>query len=154
MCSKRITSGAHTFAPFARVSYLSASMDGYDEVGSSALKLRVNSQDVDSLTGVLGFRAVSTFSTSKAIISPQFSLEYIHEFSDDSRQIVSSYVHDPRNVALVIVTDDPDRDYFSASLGVSAVFQNSVQVYGEVRSLLGLKDVSEISGTVGVRFEF
>lgn len=145
--------GAMTFAPYGRLSYLSVSMDGYDEEGDSALKLSVNAQDIKSLTSGLGIRIIGTYSGAKAIISPQFSAELIHEFDDEQRQIVSTYVHDPRNVPLVTVTDDPDRNYFTVGLGLSAVLLNGVQLYGDMRSLLNLDDLNEFAVSAGVRFE-
>ncbi len=149
-----IRSGALSFAPYGRVSYLGVAMDGYEEEGESALKLRVESQDIDSLTTGFGFRLVGTYSGTKAIVSPQFNVEMIHEFLDDSRQIVSTYVHDPRNIPLVIVTDNPDRTYYTMGIGASAVFTNGLQLFGEVRSLMDLDDLNEFSTTAGLRFAF
>ena len=149
-----IRSGALNFTPYGRLSYLGVAMDGYQESGDSALTLNVESQDVDSLTTGFGFRLVGTYSGSKAVVSPQISVEMIHEFLDDSRQIVSSYVHDPRNNPLVVITDRPDRTYYTMGVGLSAVLTNGVQLYGEVRSLLDLDDLNEYSTTGGVRFAF
>ncbi len=148
-----LSRGAVTFAPYGRLSYLSVDMDGYDETGDSVLKLSVDSQDVESLTSGVGFRIVGTYSGSKAILSPQFSVELVHEFEDKQRQIVSSYVHDPRDVPLVIVTDNPDRNYYTVGIGLSAVLLNGVQLYGDVRSLLGLDDLNELAVSAGIRFE-
>jgi len=78
----------------------------------------------------------------------------IHEFLDDSRQIVSTYVHDPRSIPLTVVTDQPDRTYYTMGVGLSAVLTNGVQLYGQVRSLLDLDDLNEFSTTAGVRFAF
>ncbi len=78
----------------------------------------------------------------------------IHEFDDDSRQIVSTYVHDPRNLPLIVVTDSPDRNYYTIGAGASAVLQGGTQLYAEVRSLRSLEDLKELSFTAGVRFEF
>ena len=147
-------SGAISFAPYGRLSYLGVSMDGYQERGDSVLKLNVNSQDIESLTTGFGFRLVGTYSGSKVIVSPQFNVEMIHEFLDDSRQIVSTYVHDPRSIPLTVVTDQPDRTYYTMGVGLSAVLTNGVQLYGQVRSLLDLDDLNEFSTTAGVRFAF
>ncbi len=147
-------SGVLSFAPYSRLSYMSVDMDGYEETGDSALKLRVNSQSIDSLTGGFGFRLVGTYSGSKAIISPQFNVELVHEFMDDSRQIVSTYVHDPRSNPLIVVTDNPDRTYYTMGFGVSAVLASGTQLFSEVRSLMDLDDLNEISLTAGLRFEF
>ncbi len=147
-------SGGLSFAPYGRLSLMSVDLDEYEETGDSSLRLRVDKQSIDSLTGAVGFRLTKTYSTAKAIISPQLSVEIIHEFDDDARQIVSTYVHDPRNLSLVVVTDNPDRNYYTVGAGVSAVLQGGTQLYGEVRSLRSLEDLKELSFTAGVRFEF
>lgn len=147
-------SGGLSFAPYGRVSVLSVELDAYQETGESALTLRVDKQDIESLTGAAGFRLTKTFSGSKAVISPQLSVEIVHEFDDDSRQIVSSYVHDPRNLPLIVVTDSPDRDYYTIGAGVSAVLQGGTQLFTEIRSLQSLDDLNELSFAAGVRFEF
>lgn len=147
-------SGGLSFAPYGRASLLSVDMDAYQETGDSALKLSVNKQSMDSLTGAVGFRLTKTISTSKAVVSPQLSFEIIHEFDDDSRQIVSTYVHDPRNLPLIVVTDNPDRNYYTIGAGVSAVLQGGTQLYTQIRSLQGLEDLNELSFSAGVRFEF
>ncbi|ASJ74273.1 autotransporter outer membrane beta-barrel domain-containing protein [Granulosicoccus antarcticus] len=147
-------SGGLSFAPYGRISLLSVDLDAYQETGDSALKLSVNKQSIESLTGAVGFRLSKTFSTSKAIISPQLSVELIHEFDDDSRQIVSTYVHDPRNTQLIVVTDSPDRNYYTIGAGASAVLQGGTQLYTEIRSLQSLEDLKELSIAAGIRFEF
>ena len=149
-----IRSDALSFAPYGRLSFLSIDLDAYEETGGSELKLSVNKQSIESLTGAVGFRLSKTYSGTKAIFSPQLSVEIIHEFNDDSRQIVSSYVHDPRNTPFIIVTDAPDRNYLTIGAGVSAVLQGGTQLYTELRSLQGLDDISELSFTLGARFEF
>ena len=149
-----VSAGAVTFAPFTRLSYQAIALDGYAESGGTGLELDVEGQDIDSFTGSVGFRLVGTYSGDRAVVSPQFNVEMIREFMDDSRQIVSSYVHDPRSVPFTIVTDDPDRTYYSVGFGLSAVFPNGFQAFGEVRSLLDLDDLDEISAIGGVRFEF
>jgi len=149
-----INSGPLMFAPYARLSYLQVELDGYEETGGSALALRVEDQSIDSLTAGFGVRLVGTYSGSRAVLSPQLSLEMVQELMDDSRQIVSTYLHDPRSLPLVIVTDEPDRTYYSVGFGLAAVFTNGVQVFGEARSLMDLDDLNEFALSSGVRFEF
>ena len=140
------------FAPYARLSLLAVSLDGYDESGAGGLNLRVDDQEIDSLTSAVGYRIVGTFSTSFSILSPQLSFEWVHEFADDSRDIVSRYINDPRSLELVAVTDDPDRNYYTAGIGLTSVLRNRVQLYGDYKTLLDLDGVSEHVLTLGARF--
>jgi len=148
-----IINGNMTFAPYARLSFLNVALDGYDETGAGGLNLRVDDQDIDSITSAIGYRLVGVKSTGTSIISPQLSLEWIHEFSDDARDITSTYIHDPRGLTLLAQTDAPDRNYYSVGLGVSAVLRNRAQIYAEVKSLLDLDNVSETTFAIGARFE-
>lgn len=148
-----IVSGKMTFAPYARLSMMQIDLDGYDETGAGGLNLRVQNQDIESITSALGYRLVGVMSTGSSIISPQLSFEWVHEFSDDARDITSTYIHDPRELELLAVTDTPDRNYYTVGLGVSAVLANRTQLYAEVKSLLDLDNVSETLFAVGARFE-
>lgn len=148
-----IVSGKMTFAPYARLSMMQIDLDGYDETGAGGLNLRVQNQDIESITSALGYRLVGVMSTGSSIISPQLSFEWVHEFSDDARDITSTYIHDPRELELLAVTDTPDRNYYTVGLGVSAVLRNRTQLYAEVKSLLDLDNVSETLFAVGARFE-
>lgn len=151
---KEFVRGRLTVAPFARMSLLDLRVDGYEESGADELNLRVNEQDINSLTIGGGARFVGTFSTGRAIILPQFSVEWVHELRNNSRQIVSTYVNDPRNTELTLVTDDPDENYFLLGFGASAVFTNGVQIFSELRSLAGLEDISQTLLSAGLRYEF
>lgn len=146
--------GSVLMAPYVRGSYLQVDVDGYEEDGAGSLDLRVESQEIESITSALGFRVSMAKSLSSSVIVPQARLEWIHEFSDDEREIKSAYVHDPRNNTLLAVTDAPDRDYFSLGVGVSSVFQNGAQAFVDIKTLLGMDDVSETVLTLGGRMEF
>ncbi len=148
-----IVSGSFTFAPYLRGQYLKADVDGFDETGAQGLNLRYKDQEIESMTSTLGFRASTVASTGAGILIPQARLEWIHEFSDDEREVSTVYINDPRQNELLFTTDAPDRDYFSMGLGVSAVFQGGTQAFVDVRTILGLTDFTETTVTAGVRFE-
>ena len=146
--------GATTLAPYTRVSSVRVEVDGYDEQGNSGLELRVRDQSIDSLTTAVGIRASHVFNTSFGVLAPQFTVEYIHEFQDDSREITTLYINDPRANELTLITDNPDRDFAQIGLAASAVLKNGWQVFGDVRSVLGLDTVSGSILTLGARKEF
>ena len=153
-----LVSGSLTFAPYGRISVLDVEMDGYTESGASGLNLRVEDQSVESVTTGLGYRVVSTYSTSKAVLSPQISFEWVHEYSDDRRQIVSTFANDPRSSTpghqLIVETDSPDRNYYVLGFGVSSVMPNGLQLFGDVKTLLDLDDINDTVLTAGLRYEF
>ncbi|MFK7996812.1 MAG: autotransporter outer membrane beta-barrel domain-containing protein [Granulosicoccus sp.] len=149
-----IVNGPFTFAPYARMSFLSVTIDSYDEAGAQGLNLSVQEQDIDSLTMAFGFRLVAIKSTSFGVLAPQLSVELEHEFADDERELISTYVHDPRQNQLIATTDAPDRDYLVAGMGISSVTRNGVQLFADVKSTIGLEAINDVVYTVGGRFEF
>ncbi len=148
-----IVNGSIVFAPYVRVNSLNVKVDAFEETGAQGLNLKVGKQTIKSLSSSLGFRVSSATNTSFGVLIPQGRLEWIHEFSDDNREIKTIYVNDPRQNELIVETDDPDRDYFSMGLGLSAVFKGGTQAFVDVKSIIGLNDFSEAVVTVGARFE-
>ncbi|MCB1755035.1 MAG: autotransporter outer membrane beta-barrel domain-containing protein [Gammaproteobacteria bacterium] len=148
-----IISGSLTFAPYARLQYLQTDVDAFEETGAGGLNLGVEKQEIESLTSALGFRASTVANASFGVLIPQGRLEWIHEFSDDEREISTVYVNDPRQNELLAVTDGPDRDYFSMGLGLSAVFKGGTQAFVDLRTLMGMSDFTETVVTAGIRFE-
>ena len=149
-----VTRSGTSIAPYARFAYTDVDVDGYTETGADPLTLRVDSQSISSLTGAVGIRVAHALSTSFGVIVPQFNLEIIHEFDDDSREITSVYVNDPRQTELLAITDEPDRDYIALNGGVSAVLKGGWQIFFDGRTLFGLDDISEAVVTLGARTEF
>ena len=151
-----IVSGSFTFAPYARVQYLTVDIDGFEETGADGLNLGYKDQEIDSLTSSVGFRANTVANTGMGVLLPQARLEWVHEFSDDGREVSTYYIHDTLEEEpseLIFETDDPDRDYFNMGLGVSAVFKGGTQAFVDVRTILGLTDFTETTVTAGIRFE-
>lgn len=149
-----IVNGPFTLAPYARLSFLAVTIDGYDETGAEGLNLRVDDQDIDSFTSAFGFRLVAIKSTSFGVLAPQLSLELVHEFADDERELITTYVNDPRNNQLIVATDAPDRDYLVAGMGISSVTRDGLQLFADVKSSIGLEAINDVVYTVGGRFEF
>ncbi len=145
--------GSLSYAPYLRAQYLKVDIDGFTETGASGLNLKYEDQEVESATSTLGFRLNTVSSTSFGVVVPQARAEWVHEYSNDEREIKTFYVADPRQNLLLLVTDKPDRDYFNVGLGLSAVFKGGVQAFIDVRSLLGMQDFKETVGTVGVRMD-
>ncbi len=148
-----IISGSKTFAPYARAQMLNVDVDGFQETGAEGLNLEVKDQEIKSMTSTLGFRASMVSNASFAVLIPQARLEWVHEFSDDAREVSTVYVNDPRQNELLFSTDAPDRDYFNLGLGVSAVFKGGTQAFIDYKKLLGMNDFDENVLTVGIRFE-
>ena len=142
-------------APYGRLEYGRTDVDGYSESGAGALDLLVDEQEIETLTSAVGIQISKALSREYGVLVPQARLEWIHEFEDSSRDIVSRYVNDPRNTEaghqLIATTDDPDEDYFSLSLGLSSVIPGGKQFFVEYSGLLGLEDMKDHQVKLGFR---
>ncbi|MEJ2692111.1 MAG: autotransporter domain-containing protein, partial [Candidatus Thiodiazotropha sp.] len=145
---------ALNFGPFARLNYIKARIDAFEENSADGLELVYDSQDADSLSSLLGGQATYVMSTRYGVIAPQMRLEWAHEFKHDSRYITARFLNDPTSGRFEIATDDPDRDFFNLGLGVSAVFSQGRSAFLYYEAVVGRDNLSEHSVAAGVRFEF
>lgn len=159
--------GSATFTPTARVDYLDAKIDGFEENttgGPDGLALVYLDQDIKSFRTALGMQASTTINTSSGIIVPHVRAEFIHEFEDNARAILARYLHDPNpteqpvgnstGATFTITTDVPDRDWFTIGGGLSAVFAGGMSIFIDYETVIGFADVSDHSITAGARIEF
>jgi uncharacterized protein YhjY with autotransporter beta-barrel domain len=148
--------GGFGWGPYGRLTFTRVDIDSYQEKGAEhvGLNLDVEEQDWTSLISALGAQFSYTFSQSYGVIAPQLQLGWVHQFENDSQDIVATYTADPRQFALVATTDDPDRDYAELGLAVTAVFQGGSQVFFSYDTLLGFELLTSHLFTVGGRLEF
>jgi outer membrane autotransporter protein len=146
--------GALTLTPYGRAEYVHLEIDSFTERGANGLDLFVDRQHVDSLQTAFGGRVAYSINTPFGVVIPQGSVEWRHEFLNDSRSVTAKYAVDPFNTFFVIPTDNPDRDYVALAAGVSAVFSRGISAFVNYETALGLRDVTHHGFTGGVRFEF
>jgi len=144
---------AWLFSPYLGLDYITASIDEFSESGGDGLALTVNTEDIDILTSKLGVRVSRNYSMSWGILSPTAFAEWAHEFKDDSREISSRFVVDPR-VPFITLTDEPDRNYFNLGLGTSATFTEGRSGFINYRGRFGDSDFESHNIEAGIRFEF
>ena len=111
--------GAFTVGPRLGVLYREITMDNFTESGRTGLELSYDDQFIRSLTLRPGIYGSYAFSTSWGVVIPQMTLEYVHEFFDDQRNVQFSFAQDPQNRRFLFQTTPPDRDYLN--LGVRRV---------------------------------
>lgn len=147
--------GGFAFGPYARVNYVRTDVDGYRErPTASGLELELESQDIESVTTVLGGQVSYNLSTTFGVVSPQFRLEWEHEYKDDERDINGRLVNDPTATTFAVPTDNPDRDFFNVGVGVSAVFAAGRSAFVYYETELGRNDFKQHEVTAGIRLEF
>jgi uncharacterized protein with beta-barrel porin domain len=153
------TARGFTFGPYGQLNYLQAHIDGFQEHindtnAGFGLPLSMQWQDVQSLTWVLGGQGSYAFSTGFGVLVPQLRFEWVHEFLNNQRDITARFVSDPANTPFLLVTDDPDRNYFNLGAGLSAVFQRGVSAFVYYETVLALENVTANKIAVGVRLAF
>ncbi len=144
-----------TFVPQARINYLRFKIDSYDEASSgSGVNLHIDEQEIESLTTSVSANLSVAYSTSYGVFIPYLSIEWEHEFNNDSRAIVARFVNDPSVSSFSVLSDDPDRDYFNLGLGVTATLTNGKSAFLHYEHLLGYADTAQYTVTGGFRLEF
>jgi len=147
--------GRFTVGPRVGVLYRETTIAGFRESGSTGLELAYDNQNVQSLTTTVGVFGSVAISTGFGVIVPQASAEYVHEFLDDQRSVGFRLLQDPTpGRRYLFQTDPPDRDYFNLGVGVSMVLANGVQPFLNFRELVGYKDRSSHTVTLGLRVPF
>jgi outer membrane lipase/esterase len=143
-----------TVGPRLGVNYRDIGMDGFRESGDTGVELAYENQNIVSLTMQAGVYASIVINTRIAVIVPQTTVEYVHEFLDDQRTVGFRFVQDLNQQKFLYQTDPPDRDYVNLAVGVSMIFPNGVTGFANFRDLLGYRDRSSYAGSLGVRFAF
>lgn len=152
------SAGGFTFGPLARMNYIKIDIDAYrEEINNSdagfGLNLAFDSQNIVSLTSVLGGQASYALSTGVGVFLPHMRVAWEHEFEDDSRTITARFIADPANTPVLIPTDSPDRDFVNLGVGLSAVFAGGFSAFVDYQTALALDNVTQHSVTLGVRKE-
>jgi len=146
--------------PFGQVNYTRAEIDAFEEqaasggdLGAGSL-LAIDEQTVKSLTTSLGGQTSYAISSKAGVFVPQLRAAWVHEYEDDNQIISGEFINDPTGTGFAVSTDDPDRDYFTAALGVSGQFTNNLAAFVQYERLLGHSYLDENVINGGVRLSF
>lgn len=154
-----LASGATTLSPYARVRFIRATVDNYNEVEpatqKSFLTFAVPKQSSSSFVSVLGVRASHAISTSWGVLVPQVRLEYEHEFRDAARTVDLRLTAQPASnqLTLPITSSRRDPNYLNAAAGLVFVFPRGMSAFLEYEGLLGYSNFTRHRASAGVRFE-
>jgi outer membrane autotransporter protein len=149
--------GTWTLSPYGRVDYAHIEIDGYTErmsqtaAAGNGLALRVNDQKFDSLMLSVGGSATGQWGER---FFPQLSVEYVHEFKNSNDPTTARFVNDASGTRIVLLTDQPDRNFFNIGVGMTAVITDNLTGYARYQNLLGYKDLDVQSFEFGIRLGF
>ncbi len=144
------------YGPSLSISARKLDLDAFAETGATGLNLNYDSQSTNSLQVALGFDVSKAISTQTGVISPYARVQGVYETKDNRRNIIVHYVDDHTGFfpGIRLTTDSPDRLRFQGAVGVSGQFANGWSGFADVETVVGLRNVSGYTGTLGVRKEF
>jgi outer membrane lipase/esterase len=149
-----------TLSPTVSLNYRQVKIDAYSESEFNApatgggLALAYDSQSVDSLRSVIGVAATRPFSQSFGVLSPNFSLEWQHEYKDQSRTINAGYVVDSALTKVgqfPIQTDAAAKNFGIIGVGLTALFSHRLQAYVTYERLVGISYLTSNAVSIGFR---
>ncbi|MCQ8105115.1 autotransporter outer membrane beta-barrel domain-containing protein [Methylomonas sp. SURF-2] len=145
-----------SIGPRLAFNYRRLQLNGYTESGNTGLELHYLKDGVDSLQTSAGIQASAAFSTSFAVLIPQVSADWTHEFALGQRNVSVRFAQDfrPDPTVFSYQTERPDRDFFHVGGGLVAVFPRELQAYVNFEALLGHAYLTDYVGTVGIRLGF
>ncbi len=153
MAGHDMVDGATTVSPRASLDWLNSQFDGYNESGNTGLELTFESDARMSLQSSVGVQVSHAISTTSAIIVPQFSIDWKHEFDEDQRNASVSFVEDTRSSQFNYETEKPDRNFFELSVGAAFILTHGAQLFVNYRTLLSHSFYNNAAATFGLRLE-
>ncbi|MEQ1513155.1 MAG: putative Ig domain-containing protein [Lysobacteraceae bacterium] len=131
-----IQKGAWQFTPYVRADIARADLDAYTEHGDPIFALAYNHLEVDTDTGNLGVRIDYRREASWGLWSPQFRLEYQHDFKGNGAQTMR-YADLPAGSFYRADPNDFDRSRLMLGLGVLFNLSNDWSFKFDYRGLIG-----------------
>ncbi len=137
-----IQNGAWQFTPYVRGDVARARLDSYTEQGDTIFALNYNALDVDTDTGNVGMRIEYRREVNWGMVSPQFRIEYQHDFKGNGAQILR-YADQLTGPFYSADLSDFDRTRLMLGLGVLFSLDNDWSFKIDYRGLIGSGDDSD-----------
>ena len=152
--------GAWTTSAYLRGIYTHLNFGAYSETAShpdapgGGLITSVDSRSANSLLGLIGARFSVATSHNWGILIPNATIEWNHEFRNDPQTVVTRFVADPTQTAIVIRDQPLDSSYFNLGIGLNAIFPGGRSGYLTWEHLAGYAGARENRFSIGIRIEF
>ena len=140
--------------PNASVRYVRTTIDAFQESGAGGFNFAFGEQEVTSMVWSVGASVSKAISLKNGVISPQFDFNLSRETENDGGFLEARFINAPDDEIFLIGTDEPDRTFGSAGLGLVFIGSNGKQAYVNYRSIFGLEGFTRGTINVGARFEF
>jgi len=140
--------------PSVGFNYAKTFVDGYEESGAEIWNIGYQDQEIESALTNLGVSLSHSFSTSFGVLTPQFHMDWMHEFSYHAQAQTVYFVADKGlNNNFVMISDSPDRDYMQVGVNLAAQFKHGLSAFASYDSIAARSNVSNHSFSVGIRWE-
>jgi len=139
-----------TVGPVVSPTYVRVDIGGFEESGAEGLDLSFDQQLGESFTVKAGGHASYALNTRFGVFLPHVQAFSVHEFASTARSVTARFQADTAS-AFAILTDDPDRDYFNWSAGLSAQFPFGVAAFADYQAMAGLARTSMHDISLGLR---
>ncbi|VAW46701.1 internalin, putative [hydrothermal vent metagenome] len=140
--------------PNASLRYVRTTIDAFQESGAGGFNFAFGEQEVKSMVWSIGTSVSKAISLKNGVISPQFDINLSRETENDGGLLEARFIAAPDDEIFWIGTDEPDRTYGSAGVGLVFIAANGKQAYINYRSIFGLEGFTRGTINVGARFEF
>jgi len=145
---------AWNITPNASVRYVRTTIDAFQETGAGGFNFAFGEQQVKSMVWSVGTSVSKAISLKNGVISPQFDFNLSRETENDGGLLEARFITAPVDEIFYIETDEPDRTYGSAGVGLVFIGANGKQAYINYRSIFGLEGFTRGTINFGARFEF
>ena len=145
--------GAWQFTPYVRGDVARAQLDGYTEHGDPIFALRYEGLGVDTDTGNAGIRIDYRHDMSWGLLSPQFRVEYQHDFKGNGAQTMR-YADLASGPFYRAGLTDFDRTRLMLGLGVLFDLNNDWSFKFDYRGLIGSGDDTDHGFQINVDRKF
>jgi outer membrane autotransporter protein len=149
--------GGWRFGPRLALEYANLELDGYTEQavqGSDSFAVQIDRQELRSLLVRAGLGLSGVISTSRAVLVPQFEIQYVSQLEDDVVPLRGRFVNDPMAQPFLLPTSAVDDSNGEFSLGLSAIFPNGRSAYFSYRRQFAATGIEQYFISAGARFEF
>ncbi|WP_102959025.1 autotransporter domain-containing protein [Mangrovicella endophytica] len=114
----------YRLAPAARLRGVHATRDAFTETGAGILNLSVNEDDVSLLYGGIGLKAETEIVLGSAVLTPELSVFYEHNFADNDRTGFATVT--PAAVGFETLVSAGAEDAVAVGAGLGARFTETI----------------------------
>lgn len=144
-----------SFNIFSQINYIDVSLQSYQEISTGSESLaNVDTFSAQSLLSSFGAEISWAINTSFAVISPQASLAFEHQFKNTPTTINGVFIGGSTPKDFEYDNPTTDTNYILTQVGVSAVFKHGISSYITYDTYINRDDLSSNVFSLGLRWPF